>query len=262
MTLKEWIEENKDKVITITENGAIELNDPKPEKPGRRKPKRGDIYWVIYGDGDPSAMEWKDGMYDQAHYLIGNVFKNEPEAKSAVERMKIRAELLDCGGKEAREVILPVGNIYKYRYAIAINSNHSAVNYPTTSLKIRAELLDCGGKEAREVILPVGNIYKYRYAIAINSNHSAVNYPTTSPRPFEITFETEAEVEAAIEKVGEDRIKKYLFGAINSNHSAVNYPTTSPRPFEITFETEAEVEAAIEKVGEDRIKKYLFGIED
>lgn len=165
MTLSEWIEENKDKVITITENGAIELNDPKPEKPGRWKPKRGDIYWVIYGDGDPSAMEWKDGMYDQAHYLIGNVFKNEPEAKSAVERMKIRAELLDCGGKEAREVILPVGNIYKYRYAIAINSNHSAV--------------------------PIS---------------------TLQPRPFEITFETGAEVEAAIHKVGEDRIKKYLFG--------------------------------------------------
>ena len=165
MTLKEWWEQNQDKEVRLTEEGWIGLKDPEPEKPGRWKPKRGDIYWVIYGDGDLSTTEWKDDMYDQAHHQIGNVFKNGPEAKSAVERMKIRAELLDCGGKEAREVILPVGNIYKYRYAIAINSNHSAVNCPTTS-----------------------------------------------PRPFEITFETEAEVEAAIEKVGEDRIKKYLFG--------------------------------------------------
>lgn len=163
MTLKEWIEENQDKVITITENGAIELNDP--EQQGRWKPEQGDLFFYIIAGGEVHKGRWTRDLNDEMIYAMGNVFKTAKEAEDAAER-----------------------------------------------LKIRAELLDCGGKEAREVILPVGNIYKYRYAIAINSNHSAVNYPTTSPRPFEITFETEAEVEAAIEKVGEDRIKKYLFG--------------------------------------------------
>ena len=163
MKLKEWLEQNQDKEVRIGEDGSISITEK--EKPGRWMPKRGDIYWVIYGDGDPGAMEWKDGMYDQARCSIGNVFKNKPEAKSAVERMMIRAELLDCGGKETREIVLPRGSFYDYRYAITVDNSHNVVYCLTAFLT-----------------------------------------------PFEITFETEDEAKAAIKKVGEDRIKKYLFG--------------------------------------------------
>lgn len=165
MTLKEWWEQNQDKEVRLTEEGWIGLKDLEPEKPGRWKPEQGDLFFYIIAGGEVHKGRWTRDLNDEMIYAMGNVFKTAKEAEDAAERLKIRAELLDCGGKEAREVILPVGNIYKYRYAIAINSNHSAV--------------------------PIS---------------------TLQPRPFEITFETEAEVEAAIHKVGEDRIKKYLFG--------------------------------------------------
>lgn len=161
MTLKEWWEQNQDKEVRIKEDGSISIT----KKGDRWTPKLEDRYWIVTHDGGSEWSTWEDDYTDKNRYAIGNIFETKEEADKTVEILKIRAQLKACGGKEAREVILPVGNIYKYRYAIAINSNHSAV--------------------------PIS---------------------TLQPRPFEITFETEAEVEAAIHKVGEDRIKKYLFG--------------------------------------------------
>lgn len=157
MTLKEWWEQNQDKEVRISEDGSISITEKK--KPGGWKPKRGDIYWVIYGDGDPGAMEWKDGMYDQAHHSIANVFKNKPEAKSAVERMKIRAELLERGGKESFEV--PKKPLMVICY------------------DLKKERL------STEWAIPVAGA---------------------------IGFESWPEAIDAIVEVGEDRIKKYLFG--------------------------------------------------
>ena len=164
MTLKEWIEENKDKVITITENGVIELNDP--EQPGRWKPKRGDIYWSIHGDGEAYAKEWKDSLFDQINYSMGNVFKNEPEAKSEIERMKIRAELLDCGGKEAREIVMPADRIYTYRYKIILD-NYRKVTYQRTCLPTAFEITFETDEEAHAAIHKVGanRIKKYLFGI-------------------------------------------------------------------------------------------------
>ncbi len=164
MTLKEWIEQNQDKEINITKNGVIELNDPEPQ--GRWKPEQGDLFFYIIAGGEVHKGRWTRDLNDGMIYAIGNVFKNEPEAKSAVERMKIRAELLDYGGKEAREIVMPADRIYPYRYKIVLNNYHE-VTYQSTCLPTAFEITFETEEEAHAAIHKVGadRIKKYLFGI-------------------------------------------------------------------------------------------------
>lgn len=97
MKLKEWLEQNQDKEI-VFEDGKLIITEPEPNS--RWKPKYGDGYWYICSDGDICDTNWDDESFDPECYSIGNVFKTEEEADAAYKRLKIRAELLDCGGRE------------------------------------------------------------------------------------------------------------------------------------------------------------------
>ena len=166
MTLKEWWEQNQDKVITITENGVIELNDPKPKKPGRWKPEQGDLFFYIIAGGEVYKGRWTRDLNDEMIYAMGNVFKTAKEAEDAAERLKIRAELLDCGGKEAREIVMPADRIYPYRYKIVLNNYHE-VTYQSTCLPTAFEITFETDEEAQAAIYKVGagRIKKYLFGI-------------------------------------------------------------------------------------------------
>ena len=103
MTLKEWWEQNQDKEVRLTEEGWIGLKDLEPEKPGRWKPEQGDLFFYIIAGGEVHNGRWTRDLNDEMIYAMGNVFKTAKEAEDAAERLKIRAELLDCGGKETHE---------------------------------------------------------------------------------------------------------------------------------------------------------------
>lgn len=98
MKLKEWFEQNKDKKIEILDDGTIKIKEP--EVKGRWKPENFESYWYCWGDGEVDANKWNNGGDERRRFEIGNVFETMEEAEFARERLKIRAEMLDLGGRE------------------------------------------------------------------------------------------------------------------------------------------------------------------
>ncbi len=101
MKLSEWFEENKGKEVVFEEDGKLSIKEAEPN--GRWKPIECDQYYMINTVGSIIRGTWIDSRFDRESYSIGDVFRTKAEAESAVERLKIRAELLDCGGKEVFE---------------------------------------------------------------------------------------------------------------------------------------------------------------
>lgn len=62
--------------------------------------KEGDIYFVLYTDGDTADYEWKrDGGISKGYRDQGNVFRTKEEAKKEAERRAVEALLLKYGGR-------------------------------------------------------------------------------------------------------------------------------------------------------------------
>ncbi len=159
MTLNEWIKANGDKEVVFEEDGKFSVKEP--EKHYKRRPNVGREYWHLNLDElvRVGSSYWKDDLWDEARYEIGNVYRTEEEAEAAVERMKIRFELIDCGGKEVYRV--PIKPIYVFNCDLHGNLQ-----------------VDC-------TMMPdLGTIY----------------------------FDSTEQVHDAITRVGEDRIKRYMFG--------------------------------------------------
>jgi len=55
-------------------------------------PQSGERYWCISGSWVNSFF-WKSEQLDLDRYRIGNIFKTEDEAKFALEKLKVEAEL-------------------------------------------------------------------------------------------------------------------------------------------------------------------------
>ena len=155
-TIKELFEKNPDIRVLIDDEGKVTLKEP-----GKRwEPEWGQQYWYIDSIGYLKDKCWEDELVsgDRPRYAIGNVFETKSEADAAVERLQIRAELLDCGGKET------------------------------------FEKSSC------------------RWAIGWGDGHLTPDEWYVQVPPFNIWFDSYEQTQAAIEKVGEERIEKYLFG--------------------------------------------------
>ena len=74
-------------------------------------------------------------------------------------------------------------------------------------MKIRVELLKCGAREIHCSDCPHEG-----WTIAYPVLGEVGTYWTDCAKPFELRFATEKQAENAIAKIGERRIKKYLFG--------------------------------------------------
>lgn len=111
MKLNEWIEENQNKEIVLTEDGTIKVIDPEPDV----WPADGDEFYSIFGNGDISGDFW-DGTRNHEKKILsmGNVFKSEEDAKRAVNRIKARKKFLDAGGHEGMEGFFPRNDFYEY----------------------------------------------------------------------------------------------------------------------------------------------------
>ena len=103
MTLNEWIKANGDKEVVFEEDGKFSIKESEPEKCYRWEPNKYDNYWFITHSGQSEKNCWDDDYVDHFRCEIGNVFKTEDEAEDYIERLRIRAELLHCGGKETFE---------------------------------------------------------------------------------------------------------------------------------------------------------------
>lgn len=88
-------QEIKDKIAKMEceiKNLKDEIN--KQEEPERRwKPKLGDIYYLIDGDGEVLCSHWDNIAIDRDRYALGNCFKTREEAEFVVEQLKVLVEL-------------------------------------------------------------------------------------------------------------------------------------------------------------------------
>lgn len=57
------------------------------------KPKIGEHYWYLYGDGKISTITWCGSKLDADRYKLGNCFRTEEEAEFAREKKKVEVEL-------------------------------------------------------------------------------------------------------------------------------------------------------------------------
>lgn len=157
MKLKEWIEKNCDKEIEF-KDGKLTITEL--EVKGRWKPTLDDHYYFISAVGGADSVYWGNYESDQKSLAIGNVFKTKKEAEFTAERLKIRAEMLDLGGRE-------YFNLHKI-------NNRISYNHDTGQLVLDGE--------------------------------------SRFQDPFVIYFDSDINLISVIEKIGESRIKKYLFG--------------------------------------------------
>lgn len=121
-------------------------------------PQKDDTYWYINTYGVVSDETWENHLTDTDMFKIGNVFKTEEQAKFAVEKLKVEAEL--------RKFSRPFG-IGGFNYCILGDLEEGRVDVM-----------------CRAYLPTQGTIY----------------------------FESAEKAQQAIESVGEERIKKYIFG--------------------------------------------------
>ena len=109
MTLNEYIAENGNKEIEMREDGTVWII----EDEGSWKPKNGDRYFHICGNGDLEETYWFGWDSENRRAELGNVFQTLEEAKRMVHRLKARKKFLDAGGHEGMD-----GLVFGDRYHV------------------------------------------------------------------------------------------------------------------------------------------------
>ncbi len=67
--------------------------EAKPE--GRYKPKYGEEYWCIGGDGNIFSVKWMGSHSSEFRYALGNVYRTVEEAQAALDKQLATVRILD-----------------------------------------------------------------------------------------------------------------------------------------------------------------------
>ena len=153
MNVQDELKALKERITELEEQVKEEQDERE-----REFPQNGDDYWRLDNDAEVMEMEWCGNSYDKSRLSIGNIFRTEEQAKFAVEKLKVEAELR----KFSRPFELDAGNIL-----ITFNTITGSLNF----------------------------LYRDH-----NQSQGA------------IYFESVKKAQQAIDKVGTERIKKYIFG--------------------------------------------------
>ena len=119
-------------------------------------PQQDNTYWYVSMRGNIFTSQWEGFPSEVAMLKFGNIFRTEDQAKFALEKLKVEAELRKYSGPASE-----------------------------------------------------GSAYIYRLA---DTNQIGLGVKFYSQSQGTIYFESAEKAQQAIEAVGEERIKKYLFG--------------------------------------------------
>lgn len=108
------------------------------------------------------------------------------------------------------------GEVYKYKWFNDKFENGIFNHTDIFHAREQAEF-DSERKRIRRELMKYGKNFvpnQYNWAICYNYRDKAIGYWTSTLcfHPFDIYFESEEMAKKAVKEVGEDRIKKYLFG--------------------------------------------------
>ena len=82
---------NLQEEIKIMKERIAELEELVKEE--QEFPQDGDKYWYMIDEGAVFCTFYDNRYIDRYHQEIGNIFRTEEEAKFAVEKLKVEAEL-------------------------------------------------------------------------------------------------------------------------------------------------------------------------
>jgi hypothetical protein len=91
--------------LVFDQNGVNKLTPYKEKKEtstARWKPENNTMYWYMYNGGAIACVPWYDDEADHDFFAIGNCFRTKEDAKFAVERLKVIAELKEYAETKER----------------------------------------------------------------------------------------------------------------------------------------------------------------
>jgi len=62
---------------------------------GRYKPKYGEEYWCIGGDGNIFSVKWMGSHSSEFRYALGNAYRTKEEAQAALDKQLATVRILD-----------------------------------------------------------------------------------------------------------------------------------------------------------------------
>lgn len=92
--------------LVFDQNGVEKLTPYKEKEETsttRWKPENNTMYWYMNNSGTIACVPWYDDEADHDFFAIGNCFRTKEDAKFAVERLKVIAELKEYAEPEDAE---------------------------------------------------------------------------------------------------------------------------------------------------------------
>ena len=91
--LQSMLTDAHERMVKIEHQLEAMPDDPKPV--GRYKPKKGEEYWCIGGDGNIFSVKWMGSHSSEFRYALGNVYRTKEEAQAALDKQLATVRVLD-----------------------------------------------------------------------------------------------------------------------------------------------------------------------
>lgn len=91
--LQSMLTDAHERMVKIEHQLEAMPDDPKPE--GRYKPKYGEEYWCIGGNGNIFSVKWMGSHSSEFRYALGNVYRTVEEAQAALDKQLATVRILD-----------------------------------------------------------------------------------------------------------------------------------------------------------------------
>lgn len=122
----------------------------------RWKPKDGETFWYIYGDGTIDYGFWtskNDNLLGR--YKLGNCFKTEEEAQKELDRMIAEQELLDMCGWDGDIVYCVIYNQISERFDVNLYNTFIPAPYRFASIESAQKAIDTLGAEKLKLVFRI-----------------------------------------------------------------------------------------------------------
>lgn len=122
------------------------------------KPKYGEKYFYISGQGFVDNGQWSDHPIDKNRFVLGNVFRTKEEADFAVERLKVIAELKEYSSEFDVDTV---------NYCVEYDTCNQEIYIDFTSTYKHSSLCFSSRKTAEQAIEAIGENRIKKYYLGV-----------------------------------------------------------------------------------------------
>lgn len=158
--MNETLNVNLNNLTEEERNTLLALVEKSVKEPESKvwKPKENETYYYVRTNGTVTTADWTNDRFDNVTYVLGNCYRTEKEAKFALEKQKVYAELKRFA-QEHNETEIDWNNDTQRKYYLYYNFDHDClimdfnykVKYPNaiyfTSKEIAEQAIKAIGEE-------------------------------------------------------------------------------------------------------------------